>query len=338
MNRFIFCIVLAMCSVNAAAQRVIVKHPALRYHLATNTYALDFPATSGRNALPSVAWSSKTLIDPQVDVQIERNKSGGEFEYRYVVRNGATARQKITLFALAPIDSIAGVDRIKGLAFGERIGYQAGTDGAKRQQTSALLSNQTKLAVQTNGKNWRPTIAHFPELGRGAQLSLMDFSDDMRGMDRDQSMSFRFKSNGLPGLISIPFEGDIDIPLLPSEEDRTDAQTEAWYKVQKEDVFNVTTIAPRYAAPAPYRSAQIVDAISVEVGAWKAQKIVPTASADQVFKWLSQLALTPATNQAGRVAIINDLRNYLHAKQDTPSAVQQLIDIYVDLLLNPPDK
>lgn len=339
---------LGCVATSAAAGPTVVEHPAMRYDARTQTYTMEFPATSERKkALPSVVWSSKTLIDPAVAVDIS-GISANELRYRYTVSNGTTARQKIQLFWLIPVISISGIDQHSDLPLGELpdtyapiVGGGTQAEIAKKQQDRAAifvaakekLAAQTRAAVSVNS-DWNPRVAYITRRG-GTQFSLMTRANDDvdRGIHHGQSMSFEFKSTALPGVISIPFQGSVAAPLLPSEDDRTDEQTAAWRKYQAEDFIHVLTIAPSRAQPHPATTATLLAGMQAEVKSWPSRKITSVDLAQSVEAGLHGVAGLASRDRPAAETKATELRNLLTASANVPAVVSQLTDIYLSLLL-----
>lgn len=334
-------------STSAISAPTVVEHPAMRYDPQTQTYTMEFPATSEREkALPSVVWSSKTLIDPAVAVDVS-SVSANELRYRYTVSNGTAARQKINLFWLVPVVAISGIDRQAGLPLGkltnpyEPINGGTSTEIAKmqRDRSKAFLAAEESLGAQTRtsvivDSDWWPNVTYVSRRG-GSQLSLMARPNDgiNRGIHHGQSMSFEFKSTALPGIISIPFEGSAPLPLLPGEDERTDEQTAAWRKYQSEDFIHVLTIAPSRAQPQPATTINLLAGMQTEVNSWPNRKIASADLAHAVEAGLRGVANNASSNRAAAELKATELRNLLAASANVPTVVSQLTDIYLSLLL-----
>lgn len=339
---------IAWAATTAMAAPTVVEHPAMRYDARTQTYIMEFPATSERkHALPPVVWSSKTLIDPAVTVDIS-SVAKNELRYRYTVSNGISARQKIIHFWMVPVVAISGIDTHSGLplgklpdTYGPIVGGGTQADIAKKQQDRAAiyiaakekLATQTRAAVSVNS-DWIPNVSYGTKRG-GSQFSLMARPrDDVDwGIHRGESMSFEFKSTALPGIISIPFQGSVPAPLLPSEDDRTDEQTAAWHKYQAEDFIHVLTIAPSRALPQAATATGLLAVMQTEIASWPGRKIVSIDLAQSVAAGLHGVAAVSPRDRPTAETKATDLRNLLVASANVPAVVSQLVDIYLSQLL-----
>jgi hypothetical protein len=341
-TRFIQSLIVYLLSFAAISAPTVVEHPGMRYDPATQTYRMKFPANAERkSALPDVLWSSKTLIDPNLQVELS-GRLDGSLRYRYVVGSGSTSRQAIALFWLSPIAAIDGVDVLPGKALGEMppMGLPELFEGnaserkakAKRggeifRAATKKLDEQAQAAIVPPFR-WRQIVSHLPQHG-GPKVSFMATRDAYREylLRPGERLQFEFSSTAIPGLIQVPFEGEVPVLLLPSEADRTDDQTDAYLKWMREDRLLVTTIAPSILRPAEWRVSTIGALMQRELKQWPAKKLTSLETADRLVSAL--LGIVEA--RLRRESVVDaerNLDNLLAALPDVSQPMRQLLGIY----------
>lgn len=348
--RMLLAVTLLLLGVSGHAQPTVVEHPALRYDPVTARYTLAFPANSDRRkALRSVSWSSQTLIDPAVDISVQA-LNDQVLEYRYIVSNGAAGKQRIAHFWLAPIVRISGISHVGALPLGKlplslnAPKYLKVTAEQKIERdtyVAALIESRKRLQQETVNSvavnaDWRPNVS-FVEKRGGGQLSFMVHTNDGkldRGIGAGQSMAFSFRSDAVPGIISIPFYGSVDSPLLPSEDDRTDEETAAWRKWQNEDYKHVLTIAPSRERPDPFNRVTLLQTMREEIESWPGRSILERSQATQIATGLERIAAAAGDVPAARDAAKKDLQNLLPVTVTGTAApvVIQLVNLYISML------
>ncbi len=349
-GKLLFATALILLTVHSHAQPTIVEHPSLRFDPAAARYTIDFPANADRpKALRSVSWSSKTLIDPTIDVEI-RPHGNGEFRYAYTVGNGPMATQGFSLIKLLPIADISGIrrsaseqfaglptTRVRSKSPDESVAQRDKRLDVDKSYASAekRLAEDTAKAVSVT-RGWIPHIL-YSHVTRRTQLSLMPRFNDgnvNRAIYANTSLTFSFMSGALPGVVSVPLAAQIESPLLPSEDDRTDEETAAWRKWQNEDYKHVLTIAPSRERPEPFNRVTLLQSMREEIESWPDRGILQKSQATLIASGLDRIAATAGEPPALHDAAKKDLQNLLPVTVTGTAApvVIQLVNLYISML------
>ena len=222
-------------------------------------YTLHNPNGNGQSA--QIRYTPRTVIDPKVKSTL--HWLGGNFEYHYRIRNGATAKQEISdmevrapAWNLQPIVQLAPVQGETQ----EQMQIRGKVNNAKFNQFEKQTLNEPpkwKPFLRTK----RPERVYFGWFARSSQ--------DNEGIKPGKTQDgFKVTRPELPGAALMSMHGNtadfMNEPSLPSE----GAMAEHAADVLANNTVDVPVLVPAIIVPSPYNGAELARRVKAHVATW----------------------------------------------------------------------
>lgn len=259
-------------------------------------YTLFNPGDQSR--YKEVRYTPRTLIEPTVKSKVQGDKD--LYEYRYRVKNGASARLSINSISVrAPTWDISVPQRP------EPIAGETHSQALARVRSANLVMDQFVAKTLYSPNRWGP----FLNVNRPTRVVFGWLVDSQQGYagiaPRSAEDSFSVLRTELPGAGWMELQGDTpdmyNAPTLP----RSGAVADQVADVLANDAVYVPVLLPAIVLPKPYNGAELARRLKAHVATWLDAGLMDADSLAAVNPKLDILisALSAKDKKAARAAI-----------------------------------